>query len=744
MKEVKKEKAQEEVQNKKSKKSSKERLSKYERRKLKIKKQNDLLNMRGIHKFWTTHIIEVIYLFAIEIIAKALLGNLAFDWTILRIFLSSCILSLIISLISTNLPNKLRITLITIFNFFWVFYAWLQLGFINFLGAFISLGNAEQGTKITSYILEFIHAYRPILHTIYLPFIAICIFFYFERYITRDGFEKKVDFKSVIEDMGLAVYLVLLCFLYYVTLEIPIMQNKFQTVENKKLFQYPSNPAMAIKNFGTSVYFILDVKGTITGAPQEDPNITPTQNNQNKPEEIDKTRKIDDSAWDSLAKVEENATLKTLNTYFKNRTITPTNDYTGIFKDKNLIMIMMESLGEAVFHEEYKIYFPTLYKLYSEGITGVNNYSPRNNCATGESEMTSQVSLYSIETTCTVNTYKNNEYKEALLYMLKNNGYSTATFHNYNEQYYSRSTYEYKLGAHRYYGITDLNMSYDPQYKEWPSDLEMMHKATPVFINQEKFASYLITVSAHTPYIFSSTMGNKHLDMFKNTTYSTSIKRYLSKVKELDLALEYLLKELEEKNILDDTVIVLFGDHYPYGLSDKDYATLAPYDTKSNQEVDRTPFIIYNSATEGEEITKYTSPMDYTPTLLNLFGIEYDPRLYFGNDVFSEYMDYVVFPDNSWQSDAGFYNTAKGEFIPKAGGSLISDDEIIRINKEITDMRNISGLAIKKNYFNYLFKYFEDYQRIQDQKKQETPTTENEDSKKETDNKEDEKSTKEE
>ncbi len=701
MKEVKKEEKQ------------KQKLSKYEKRKLKQKKLNDLLNMRGIPKFWTTHIVEILYIFVIELIVKALLGNLIFDYALLRILLSSWILALIISIVTTNLPSKLRKSILILFNFLIFLYAWLQLGFMNFLGAFISLGNAEQGTKVTDYIFEFFCSYRPIIHTLIIPFILTIIYLVFERYITRDGYEKKLDFKIMIQNLGLLVYLALLCFTYYATLELDFMQNKFQTVSNKSLFKYPSNPALTIKNFGTTVYFILDVKGTITGPISEE--YSPDSNDEsNNP--VDDSRKIDDSAWDSLSKVEEDPSMITLNSYFKNRTIYPTNDYTGKFKDKNLIVIMMESIGEAVFHEDYKEYFPTLYKLYNEGITGKNNYSPRNNCATGESEMTSQISLYSIETTCTVNTYKNNEYKEALLYMLKKNNYFTSTYHNYTELYYSRSVFEYKLGASRYYGVNDLGVSYDLAYKEWPSDLELMEKAIPKFIDQERFASYMITVSAHTPYIFSSKMGNKHLSLFKDTNFPTNTKRYLSKVKELDLAIEYLIKSLDEKGKLDDTVIVLFGDHYPYGLNDKDYGNLAQYDIKTNAEVDRTPFIIYNSATSKEEITKYTTPMDYTPTLLNLFGIEYDPRLYLGHDIFSEYTDYAVFPDNSWQSSAGYYSTSKGEFIPKEGGESISDEDIIKINKEINDMRSMSGLAIKKNYFNYLFKYFEEYEKLEKEK----------------------------
>ncbi|MCI8498397.1 MAG: sulfatase-like hydrolase/transferase [Bacilli bacterium] len=702
MKEVKKEEKQ------------KQKLSKYEKRKLKQKKLNDLLNMRGIPKFWTTHIVEILYIFVIELIVKALLGNLIFDYALLRILLSSWILALIISIVTTNLPSKLRKSILILFNFLIFLYAWLQLGFMNFLGAFISLGNAEQGTKVTDYIFEFFCSYRPIIHTLIIPFILTIIYLVFERYITRDGYEKKLDFKIMIQNLGLLVYLALLCFTYYATLELDFMQNKFQTVSNKSLFKYPSNPALTIKNFGTTIYFILDVKGTITGPISEE--YSPDSNDgSNNP--VDDSRKIDDSAWDSLSKVEEDPSMITLNSYFKNRTIYPTNDYTGKFKDKNLIVIMMESIGEAVFHEDYKEYFPTLYKLYNEGITGKNNYSPRNNCATGESEMTSQISLYSIETTCTVNTYKNNEYKEALLYMLKKNNYFTSTYHNYTELYYSRSVFEYKLGASRYYGVNDLGVSYDLAYKEWPSDLELMEKAIPKFIDQERFASYMITVSAHTPYIFSSKMGNKHLSLFKDTNFPTNTKRYLSKVKELDLAIEYLIKSLDEKGKLDDTVIVLFGDHYPYGLNDKDYGNLAQYDIKTNAEVDRTPFIIYNSATSKEEITKYTTPMDYTPTLLNLFGIEYDPRLYLGHDIFSEYTDYAVFPDNSWQSSAGYYSTSKGEFIPKEGEELVSEEEdIIKINKEINDMRSMSGLAIKKNYFNYLFKYFEEYEKLEKEK----------------------------
>jgi phosphoglycerol transferase MdoB-like AlkP superfamily enzyme len=255
-------------------------------------------------------------------------------------------------------------------------------------------------------------------------------------------------------------------------------------------------------------------------------------------------------------------------------------------------------------------------------------------------------------------------------------------------------------------------MTYNSAYKEWPSDKTFMETALPKFINKSKFASFMVTVSAHTPYVYSSEMGDKYLSLFDDLDIDKAAKRYLSKVKVVDTALEYLLETLEEEGVLDDTVLVIFGDHYPYGLSDSEYQSIAPYDISVNQEVDRTPFIIYNSQTEAQKITKYTSPLDYTPTLLNLLGIEYDPRLYFGHDIFSDdYEDFVIFPDNSWQSSKGFYNAARGEFTPNEGVETLTDDEIIKLNQEVTTLRNMSALTIKKNYFNYLFDYFEDYEK---------------------------------
>ena len=637
-------------------------------------------------------IIEILYIFIIEVIFKLLRGNLFFDWSLLRILISSSIISGIVVLITSNLNKRVKRIILTIFNFIVSFYAWLEIGLVDYLGAFMSVGNVGQGTKATGLIGDFLESYRLVAYTLFIPFILTVIYYVFESKITKDGYNSKIDFKDKKIYLKCFLYYICLSLLFAFTINVGFMQNKYQTVTNKELFKYPSNPLYTIKNYGITMYFLLDIKGTLLA---DEPIKTVSKEIKNIND--------NDTDWIDLISREDNNTLNNLNYYYINRDSTKNNEYTGIFKDKNLIMILLESVGYPVFTEEYKEYFPTLYKLQNEGISALNNYSPRNSCATGESEMMSVISLYPVGTSCTVNAYEENVYPESLFNQLKNNGYYTSAYHGQEDRFYNRNIIEENFGSIDYFDASDLNITYGgSKYKEWPSDVDFIKKSLPNFINKNKFASYMITVTSHFPYIISTEYGDKYLNLFKDLDLATSTKRYLSKIKVVDLALEELLSELENAGILDDTVIVLFGDHYPYAISDREYNKLAPYEISNQLEVDRTPFIIYNVNAKGIKIDKFTSPLDYAPTILNLFGIDYDARLYIGHDIFSDYTDYVAFPDNSWINSSGYYLASKGSFY-KNFNSNITESDIIKINNEIDEKKSMSALSIKRDYFNYLY-----------------------------------------
>lgn len=320
------------------------------------------------------------------------------------------------------------------------------------------------------------------------------------------------------------------------------------------------------------------------------------------------------------------------------------------------------------------------------------------------------VSLFTINNSCTANNYKNNVYPQAIFNLFNNAGYTTSSYHNYTEQYYARATIHPNMGSQKYYGVQDLGIPYKNVYQEWPSDVTLVEKMLDITEDEDKFMVWLTSVSAHQPYTQSSELGDKYLDLFKDTNYNISLKRYLSKLKEFDNAIGALLEGLEEQGKLDDTVIVLYSDHYPYGLTNSTLNSYFDYDVSVQNNTDKTPFIIYNTNIQGQKFNEYTSYMNIVPTVANLFGLDYDPRLYAGQDLFSsKYDNRVIFADGSWKDDVAYYNASTGKITYFEVNTTYTSEEIKKINETIKNKISMSNLAIKTNYFEYLEKTKNEY-----------------------------------
>ncbi len=651
--------------------------------------------------------------FCIEIMFRILEGMPIFDWAVFRIFLSCNIISLLLSILTSFVKEKVGRILSILVLFIITIYTILQAGFDNFLGVYISLGTSSQLGAVKEYIGDYFASFDAVFWTMLIPFVLYCVYkIRFEKKVFKNyymeetsAFQKRRNRKCV---YAFVITALVLAGIYNLTLSLDFMQNALQLESTKSLFKKPENPNISVNQFGTSVFGLLDVKTTLFKTKEDE---TLLFNDTNEEQEItDNSRVIDDTAWNLLASETTDANYKTLNSYFMNRTITDKNDYTGMFEGKNLIMIMMESVGEIFINPEY---YPTFYKMYTEGFSFSNNYSPRNSCATGNNEMSGMISLFSIYRTCTANKYQNNKYNESIFGLFNDAGYNTSSFHNYTETYYYRSTIHKNMGSGAYYGVQDLNIPFTWEYKEWPSDILLMEEAMKRIDTTQPFMTWFTTVTSHQPYYVSSEYGDKYLSLFKDTNYSTGTKRYMSKLVELDKALARLLELLEEKGVLDDTVIVLFGDHYPYGLHDNDVASVLPHALERNN-IEKTPFVIYNSEMEGKNFTQYTSYMNIVPTVANLFNLNYDPRLYVGEDILnpeyaSTYKNRVIFADGSWETSIGSYDATNGK-MTYFGDQTYTNEEIIAYNKEINNMIKMSNLAITSNYFEYLSDGLKKYQ----------------------------------
>ena len=638
-----------------------------------------------------TFFIVLINILMVDIIFKLINGSKLIDVSMIRIFLSSAFISSIIALILSNFPRKIRIICTSIVNFIVSAYACAQAGFYNFLGVYMSLQTSSQFGAVVDYIKDFFLSFKIIYFLTFIPFILTILYFIF-----MDKEDYKFSLKKQIADT--IVILLLSGNLFFVTIYYDTFQNKLQTTSNMNLFLTASNPSLTIEQFGTTGFGILDIKAIIHPVTIVEDYV----NDKNDDKEItDKTRVIDDTAFNSVIKNEDNSEYKALSNYFINQTITDKNDYTGMFKDKNLIVIMMESANDIFINPEY---YPNFYKLYTEGWSWENNYSPRNSCATMNNEFSGMTGLYTIQNNCTANVYKDNTYFTSIFNLFNKAGYKTSSMHDYTEHYYARSIIHKNLGSGIYYGVESLGIPYYSEYRNWASDEDFMEKAMDITLSDnsdEPFMLWLTTVSAHQPYGVSSVEGDKYLDLTENTDYPIDLRRYMSKLKTFDNSLGILLSRLEESGKLDDTVIALYGDHYPYGLKNDTISNVLTYDLE-DYEVERTPMVIYNSKINHEVVEKYSSYINLTPTLANMFNLDYDARYYMGADVFSKnYLDLVVFADGSWKNKDAYYN-ASDATIKYTSDKTYNVDKVLEINNIVTGRMQVSASIIRNNYFNYL------------------------------------------
>jgi len=654
-------------------------------------------------KTFFSYLTLLIFLLLTEIIFRVISGNNIVNFSFLRVFLLINFISLILGFLTSFLKSKYNKILNAIIVLIANIYAWVQLGFYNFLGVYISLNTSSQFGAVKSYIMDFMHSMKAEFLLAFLPFVGIITTYVIINIIKKHDEHFRLKKHYTYENQTNFITVLLLLFLFggsfYYLLDDKFADN-YQAVSNKDLFVTASNPGLCVKEFGILSFGIIDIKSKFIESDNE--KLIYYAYNDDEVNENEE-RLFDDTAWETVISEEQSLTLNSLNTYFINGQVTEKNEMTGVFKDKNLIVIMMESVNDVIYNEEY---FPNFYKLANEGWSFVNNYSPRNSCATGNNEFSAMTGLYSIYNLCTSNVYLNNSYYTSIFNLFNNEGYYTNSLHNFTEGYYYRSTIHANMVSSKYYGVQDLEIPFYTYYGGWASDEDLMNKYLNIVDTYDKkvpFMSFITTVTSHQPYSSSSPYGDLYLEMTENTDYSMELRRYLSKLKVLDNSLGILIEGLKARKILDDTVIVLFGDHYPYGIPLDIINEILERDL-NNYENEKVPLVIYNPKIEEKVYETYTSYLNLTPTIANLFDLNFDPRLYAGVDIFSKvYDNTVVFADFSWKNAKAYYNASTGE-ITYYTDFVYTDEELKNINTLIYAKMNSSSLAIKNNYFAYLEK----------------------------------------
>ena len=546
---------------------------------------------------------------------------------------------------------------------------------------------ATEGDFLVTTLMHILYC-SPILIALFLPTLFLIIFgnklFKLER---ASWLNKGISLVS-------AILVRALCLLLIFT--IPTCNEIYNGIFNQ---------SQILDKFGLLTTEYLDVKHNLFNMGGNGDITIDTPIDTSSEPETEKVYKenIMDIDFDELLAKETDKTVISLHKYFKAEKATKQNEYTGKFKDYNLIMLTAEAFAPYAIDKNLT---PTLYKMYNEGFKFTNYYNSPWSVSTSDGEYVECTGLipksgvWSFYETGKNNIFLPFTMPQQFLNIGVNPVYG---YHNNTYSYYHRDISHPNLG-YLYKGQGNgLNVK-----KTWPqADNQMIELTTDDYLKSGKrFHAYYMTVSGHMRYDFvNNYMSYKYRDYVKDLPYSDTVKAYIACNMDLDRAMETLLKRLEEAGVADKTLIVISPDHTPYGLEAtgadkyKYFNEIFGHEVDTQFEVNKSVMLLYStSMTESVTVDKVCSPLDIIPTLNNLLGFEYDSRLLPGKDIFSTEEGLVIFENKSFMTDSGRYYSKTGEWVPNEGVT-ISDDYVLKMRKTVSNKFVISKQIIETNYY---------------------------------------------
>ena len=423
-----------------------------------------------------------------------------------------------------------------------------------------------------------------------------------------------------------------------------------------------------------------------------------------------------DIDFETLIANERNSRIRAVHEYVASLIASKQNEHTGIFEGKSLIIFTAEAFTKQVVDP---VMTPTLYRLVHNGFYFSDFYQPGWGGGTSGGEFSILTGLPPTSSSRSIQIAAGQNISYTMGSRLMNLGYFSAAYHNGSYTYYRRNKTHTNIG---YSTFTTMGNGMQNHVRGvWPaSDLEMMEFSIPEYIDNHPFSVYYMTISGHARYSRGgNAMSAKNWDAFPEqySQMSSAVRAYMACNLELEYALDYLVSALEAAGISDDTVIVLASDHYPYGLersdtwgNESDYLSeLFGFPVRTPADRDQNALIIWSGSLENEhkelavEVSSPTSTLDILPTLLNLFGLEFDSRLFVGRDVFSDAMPLVFWLDRSWKTDVGFMRASRSQFTPVDEDIAVHDDYISSLRTIVNNRISYAGSVLSLDYFNTLF-----------------------------------------
>ncbi len=641
---------------------------------------------------WKDKLFSVLYYIGVFVYLELMLHIVVFKSVGIRIFypiffaiISGCLIYTLFSL----LPEKVNKFLGMAAVFGIVIYFEVQLVYHCIFGSFMPVSQMTLGADaVTNFFAQVIHAIITNIFIVALVFVPapITIILFLKNKIKT----KRITLLQT------GSCLVICALISLITVASLHLFKKSESSVYNIFFNPDTSTEASVKNVGLAATLLQETRGLFNA---DEKIYEFKETTLDKIDNSDKELNATDINFSKLNEKADDKTINLVNNHLMSVSPSSKNEFTGIAKDYNLITICAESFSPIFVSEQLT---PTLYKLSNNGIVFKNFYNCFPNTTTNGEYSFVMGLMPNMSRTKVASSFDDsigNYLPYSLGNVYKDLGLGAYGYHNYYGTFYDRVITHANLG----YDFKAVDAGLDIQVN-WPSsDLDMIKASMNDYINSDKpFHAYYMTFSGHYQYNWDNAMSAKNKAAVANLPYSEEVKAYIACNLELEYALTELMAGLEKAGKADKTVIVLTGDHYPYGLTEEQFNELAGKEVDTEFEKYRNSFICYVPGITTTVVDEYCSTQDILPTVLNIMGLEYDSRLLAGRDVLSDAPHIAVLADQSFITKDFRYNASTG-IATKNDGTEADPQIVSDYCNYVANMFTLSSAILDTNYYSHVF-----------------------------------------
>lgn len=363
----------------------------------------------------------------------------------------------------------------------------------------------------------------------------------------------------------------------------------------------------------------------------------------------------------------------------------------GLAKDKNIIMLQVESLQSFVVGrtEKQTAITPNINKLLNEGIYFENFFDQTNLGRTSDAEFMALTSLYSLENGSVYCKYPNNTFT-SLPGILENQGYYPVSAHAFGGDFWNRSNMHRQLGFKKSWFRKDFVME---ETVGWGiSDASFYKQLVQKLKEQpQPFFAFAISLSNHHPY-------NESPEDYKIVSNNKKmINDYINSIHYTDFAVGELLKALKKEGLYEDSVIVLYGDH-DAALPEGELAEYLNQPVSKLKAYDKVPLIIHMPGLKPIRVKENSGHIDLGPTLLYLAGLEQQPFFLGSNALNKRNHNLIILPQGTFINEDGIFSSENHTLTSGTYYHFQTNKNVnLQLKDDMVKEYSISQLMVKHN-----------------------------------------------